>query len=98
MHGKACRRPQQRSRLRFIVFSIEIATVIICATAKIYSNGAMAEWSKAVDLSPSRTDSTGEIRVGSNPTGTITFCSRAIVLIFCPNFIERTGEKGLFND
>lgn len=53
--------------------------------AKLHSShGTMAEWSKAVDLSPWMLfaiatmfawvqTSTGEIRVGSNPTGTINF-------------------------
>jgi hypothetical protein len=42
------------------------------------SNGAMAEWSKAVVLS-----TTGEIRVGSNPTRTNTFflSIRGLVLL-----------------
>ena len=60
---------------RFNPFALPVRFVadIFRATIIRYSNGAMAEWSKAVDLSPPRTYSTGEIRVGSNPTGTIKF-------------------------
>ena len=55
----------------------------------------MAEWSKAVDLSPSRTDSTGEIRVGSNPTGTIIF-GRVESIFFLWVLVEGTLDGGYF--
>lgn len=56
-----------------------------------YLNGAMAEWSKAVDLSLHDIYSTGEIRVGSNPTGTIIFWRCAIDL-----FASVIAQRAIF--
>jgi hypothetical protein len=61
----------------------------LCAVFVWHSNGAMAEWSKAVDLSPSSTDSTGEIRVGSNPTGTINLLKSWDRFFISVEFIQK---------
>lgn len=53
----------------------------------------MAEWSKAVDLSLNDTYSTGEIRVGSNPTGTIIF-GRVESIFFSCGFGSRKRPTG----
>ena len=55
----------------------------------------MAEWSKAVDLSLHDKYSTGEIRVGSNPTGTIIF-GRVESIFFLWVLVEETLDGGHF--
>ena len=64
---------------------------ILHVTTIWYSNGAMAEWSKAVDLSYS-IYSTGEIRVGSNPTGTIMFLMFRDRFIFPSVFVRKSAR------